>query len=83
MALMRGLSPILKAGENAVVEVHRDLSGGARIVIRDRNNPTGVSVIVSKQIAVTISLSLLEAVGFPVQEEIGRRMIEANGPPLT
>lgn len=83
MSIMRGVTPILKAGENAVVEVHGDLSGGVKLVIRDSSRPNGFPVLVTKQIAVALALAILESAGIPIQEAIGRRMIETSGPPLT
>lgn len=70
--------PKLTAGQNAVIEVQRELSGGAKLVFRDAKNPNGYGVSLNPKVAIAIGLSLMEAVGVPINEEIGKRLI-ANG----
>lgn len=73
--------PNLVAGENAVVEVHRSMSGGCKIGIKDAAHPNGYFATVPPQTAVALALAILEAAGVPIRAEIGRRLIEGGGLP--
>lgn len=70
--------PKLTAGQNAVIEVQRELSGSAKLILRDQKHPNGYAVSLDPKLAIAVGLALMEAVGVPINEEIGRRLV-ANG----
>lgn len=73
--LDKGIQPILKAGQNCVVEVQRDLSGGVKLVIRTPDNKNGIPALMDPVTAVACGLAMLEAAGVPINAEMGKRML--------
>lgn len=62
--------PVLLPGENAVLEVHHSLTGGVRIVLKDKSHPKGYSIDLNPQSAAEFALALLEGVGVPINTEL-------------
>ncbi len=69
----------LEFGENAVVEIQRDLNNGALIHIREGGQKPRF-IRLSRENSIGVALSLLIAAGMPI-EEIHRRQqaLKANG----
>lgn len=69
---------MVNAGDNAVVEVRKDLNGGSIIVIKDALHRNGYPVRLSPKITVAMAFAMLEAVGVPVKAELGKRLIAGS-----
>lgn len=69
----------LARGENARVEVHKDLNGGCKLVLKDGKHPAGYTIGLSPQGALSIALAMMEAVGIPIQAEMAKRMQQQTG----
>lgn len=71
------VSPLaLARGENAKVQVRKDLSGGCTIIITDAKHPAGFPVSLSPDNAMGIAVEMLDAVGIPVKAALGARLAE-------
>lgn len=58
----------LARGENAQVQVHKDLNGGVKLVLKDGNHPTGYTVGLNPHSTIMLAGAMLEALGVPVKE---------------
>jgi hypothetical protein len=72
---MMGPPLILNPGENTRIDVHRDLDGGAMLMIVQPKATTQMRL--SRDTAIGMALALLEAAGVPIQETY-RRQQEAQ-----
>lgn len=61
-------------GDNARVEVFKDLNSGCSLVIKDASHPGGWRVQLSPQNAVGIALMMLEAAGVPIQATMAEKL---------
>lgn len=72
-------SPIIRTvgnieqGDNALIEISRDLNGAVKICIRDSKHPEGYAAAVSPRNAIAIAMTILEKAGIPVSAELARR----------
>lgn len=68
----------LARGENARVEIHKDLNGGCQMVVKDARHPEGYRVGLSPNSTVGLAFALLEAIGIPIQAELARKAKERS-----
>lgn len=67
-------SAALMRGENARVEIHRDLNGGCKLVVKDSRHPEGYTVGLSPDSAIGLAMEMMEAVGVPIKEAFAAKM---------
>lgn len=68
------MSGTVEQGDNARIEISRDLNGAVKICIRDSKHPEGYAAAVSPRNAIGIAMTILEKAGVPVGAELARRM---------
>lgn len=73
------LAPKMAKGDNAIIEIHKNLDGGATLSIRDAKHRNGYPVRLTPDAAIGIALTLMETVGVPIQAALA--MKAAGGKP--
>lgn len=64
----------LARGENAQVQIHKNLNGGCTIFIKDAAHPAGMNVRLSPDSTMGLAVEMLEAVGIPIKAAMGERL---------